>query len=635
MSGVFGVVDSTHDSEITPLLERMGKRMSHLPWYRVDTHCAEKEDIGFGRIGIDSQRNDSQPASSDDGQVILFVAGEFFYTDGNKQSLDREGVRLRGSSHAELALRLYETCGPKFVTQLEGTFCLAVWDRRRNRLIIANDRFGFQNLYYAHVGEKFLFSPEIKGILEDKTVSRNLNLTAISEYMRFQQLLGDKSFFEEVKLLPPASICILDVDSNHLTMECYWEWRSLNPLPEGLEIREVAFEAGRRLGRAVEERLAGAERPGLFLSGGLDSRCLLALAKNRSRPFTTITYGHPASRDFILASRSARIAGSRHHTFPYTDGFWIQDVVDLHLELVEGAHPWIHAHGLNILPDIRPLVDVGLNGFGGTILGGMFSNPRIVQSRDWEAFFVAMAQFYTQEHSWPSLTEAETRFVYAEPYRNDLPFLALDSLRNELERYAHSNMVLSSLFFNIHNHDRRLIFNHVLFCNAFLKIFYPFYDYRFVEFAVGILPAFKAGKQIHGLILEDSLPKLAHIPYEKTYRLPSSNKLLWLTQASVARVTRFLSNRMGIGKRLLTLHTHFELSLRHELREWAEGILFDERTASRGIFRPEAIRSLWVRHLSGLEVDTIGKIAPIMTLELMMRKFLDEPGSSVPATELE
>jgi asparagine synthase (glutamine-hydrolysing) len=624
MSGVFGVISDKDRSEISDLLNVMGKKMAHRPWYQVDTFSDEEAGVGLGRIGIGIFNPETQPIVSEDKSILLFMAGEFYDYTGLRSELERKGYHFRDFSDAEFALRLYQDRGPEFVKVVEGVFATAIWDRARQQLFIANDRFGFKPLYYAKYNRKFLFAPEIKGILADRTFSKKLNLAAVAEYMRFQQLLGEKTFFEDIILLEPASVLCLDCATFQLTRRTYWDWRSIRSRAERLDRREIAVETERLLQRAVNVRLERTEKPGIFLSGGLDSRTILALAARQYRPITSITYGHHACRDVYLAGRIARAAGTQHHFFELRDGNWVKDVAGFHLELVEGAHSWIHAHGLSILPQARQLIDVNLSGFGAGVMTGFFEKPSMIYAPDEEALVNAMFHHYTQRHSWPGLTETEAHGLYADGYSSLLNGLALNSLRAELAKFDHPDTRLRSFFFNLLNHDRRMILNFIVFNNSHIENRCPFDDYRLVEWAASLPMELKADKQIHRSILSHMAPRLALIPYDRTYRLPTDNGLLRGIHAMYTRTVYALGKRLKIGSPRPTLYADYENYLRYELRDWAEAILFDERTLARGIFRPEALRSLVDRHLSGREEWTIGKIAPLITFEMMMRRFFDE-----------
>lgn len=631
MSGVFGVIENRgRSTDSGRRLQVMGKCMTHRPWYQVDSFYDEQAGVGLGRIGIGIFNSEKQPVASEDGSIRLVMSGEFYYQADLRRELEKKGASLRDSGDAEFALRLYQDRGPDFVKAVEGAFVLALWDRPHNQILIANDRFGLKPLYYTQSDSGFLFAPELKGILADPDFSKKLNLTALAEYIRFQQLLGDKTFFEGIKLLQPASLVRLDCQTLQLTQDNYWDWRSIRSVEKAPDKREVVEETERLLRQAVNVRLESVARPGIFLSGGLDSRTLLALADRKYQPLTTLTYGHPDCRDVYLAARIARAAGARHYICELRDGNWVKEVAGFHLELTEGAHSWIHAHGLSTLPRTRELMDVNISGCGAGVMSGFFERSAMTRAPDEEALVSAMFHFYTQQHSWPGLTEAEAQTLYTDEYRALLSDLALNSLRAELARFGHSDTRLRSFFFHVFNHDRRMILNSIVFNNSHIENRLPFYDYRLVDWTASLPAELKNGKRLHRAILSRVAPALAVIPYDKDYRLPTTNRLMRAAHAAFDRSVGALQKQFGLARPRPTLYADYENYLRGELREWAETILFDKRTLARGIFRPEALRSLMDRHLAGYEEWTIGKIAPIMAIEMMLRRFYDPAEPALP-----
>jgi asparagine synthase (glutamine-hydrolysing) len=218
------------------------------------------------------------------------------------------------------------------------------------------------------------------------------------------------------------------------------------------------------------------------------------------------------------------------------------------------------------------------------------------------------------------LTEAEAQTLYSDQYRDSLRGLALRSIRREIDSFSHPDNQLRSLFFNLTNCDRRLYFNFVIFKGSHFENRCPFYDYSLVEWLAGLPLKQKINKKLHRSILSRRAPRLALIPYDKDYRLPVTNQFLREAHAIYTRVL----NKLGPVRWKPTLYADYENYLRCELRDWAEDILFDKRTLGRKIFRPEALRSLMDRHLAGHEEWTIGKIAPIITFEMMLRRYFDE-----------
>jgi asparagine synthetase B (glutamine-hydrolysing) len=292
------------------------------------------------------------------------------------------------------------------------------------------------------------------------------------------------------------------------------------------------------------------------------------------------------------------------------------------VDLVEGAHSWMHAHGLSILPEARQLIDVNLSGVAGAF-GDLFNKPGLAYAPDAEALLHNLYLFYTQQHAWPGLTDNEEHTLFTENYRQRLNGRAFESLRAELKHYQYLDPRLQSLVFNLDNHSRRMNHNLIIFNNSHFENRCPFFDYALTDWALQLPLELKIGKQLHLAVLHRAAPQFTRIPYDKDYRLPTHNRLLRQMHAAFDRSFGRLAQKMGYGYARHTVYADYENYLRGELRAWAEDILFDERTIARGIFRREALRSLMDRHLLGREPWVIGKFNAIISLEMVLRRFFD------------
>jgi asparagine synthase (glutamine-hydrolysing) len=225
----------------------------------------------------------------------------------------------------------------------------------------------------------------MKGILCDADFRKELNLAALAEYMRFQQLLGEKTFFEGVELLPYASLLQYNVQTDSLAIRPYW---GFSRIPEvSVTFEEAVEEIGRLLRQAVNRLASGPYRVGVYLNGGLDSRTILGMIDHEHFPVASITYGHRDCRDVVYAQRIARKAGSDHYWFEFKDGEWVREWADFHLELTEGFHSWLHLHGVSTLPQARQVIDGNLTGWAlDTSVGGHWWDPQLTRAVDGVAF---------------------------------------------------------------------------------------------------------------------------------------------------------------------------------------------------------------------------------------------------------
>ncbi|HEX2908935.1 MAG TPA: asparagine synthase-related protein [Phototrophicaceae bacterium] len=617
MSGLFGITGIS-PTETRLFLDAVTQHLSHRPWYLANTWTPPALPIGLGQLSIGILNREPQPIKSADGNLILFLSGEFY----NSAELRRElGLQQTPTTDADLALYAFQQYGIDFVHRLDGAFFIAIYDGVQQRLTLTNDRFGLYPHYYSVQAGQLAFAPEVKGVLCAPFISRRLNVTAAAEYFRFQQLLGEKTFHENITLFPYGSIAHFDLPTQTWAVSRYWDWDQIPDRPQ-VTFDEAVVEIGRLLRQAVARRTADDLRPGVFLSGGLDSRTLLGLIPPRPTPPVSASFGQRHSRDVYYADRIARAVGSNHHWFDLPDGRWVLDNLPLHFQLTEGFHSWIHMHSITMLPDLRPVMDYNLTGWdGGTVMGHPdHINPIYNRPIDKNSVLVESFKQFASAYTWPGLTEAEERLLYTEAFGQQALGRAFESMRAEFDRFWNFRQHYAAEFFYIVNHCWRSTGNMVATSRSHIEVRSPFWDYQLIDFMYSLKPEIRRDQLLYRHIITRELPRLARIPYDKKEFLPSVNPWLHRTQALSVQVQR----RLKLFPNRSTLYADYENYLRRDLRAWAENILYAPRTAERGILNPAFVRSLLERHLAGREPWTLGKIAPLLTFEMVMRELFDE-----------
>jgi asparagine synthase (glutamine-hydrolysing) len=524
-------------------------------------------------------------------------------------------------SDEHLALRYFELYGDQFASRLSGAFVIAIWNRARNQVIVTNDRFGLYPLYYSQDNRRLIFAPEVKGIFCDPDFHKEPNLTALAEYVRFQFLLGEKTFFEKIQLLPASAVLCYDLQENRLSMQSYWDFSQIPALPK-ITFDEAVEEAGRLLSEAIRKLTQGNYRYGIYLSGGLDSRAILGYFHLQKKPLTTITFGKPDSRDVVYARRLARKVASDHHYFPFQDGKWVAECAGFHLDLTEGFHSWIHQHGINILSQARQLIDVNISGFAGQETN--FEDEALLQAQDEAAFTSLLFQNLTQNTTWPSIHEGEARLLFTPRMAGMMSDLAFESFRAELAKFDHLPYALRAGAFSRLNPDRRMFQYYLVFHRSQIEMLTPFSDYAYMDFIFAIPHQMLFHRKLRKALILKSMPSLAGIPYDKENLPLTKSGTQRIAHQMIQRGKSYTNEHLArIFPEFATLNADYENWLRTDLRAWGEGILLGKQTLSRDIFNPEFLKSLWDRHQSGLEENFIGKIAPIMTWEMLMRRFYD------------
>jgi asparagine synthase (glutamine-hydrolysing) len=276
--------------------------------------CRGAAGLGHRRLAIIDLATGDQPMASDDGSMRIVFNGEIYNFRELRRDLEARGARFRTTSDTEVILRAYEAEGPDCVRRLRGMFAFAILDERARRLVLARDRAGIKPLVYAWNGQQLLFASEIKGILEDTTVARDLDLEALGQYLTFHYVPAPRTIFRSIRKLPPASTLVLSLDGGEPVMSRYWSLR-FEPDARVAE-REWVERLRAELADAVQCHMISDVPIGAFLSGGVDSSTVVALmAQASSAPIRTFSIGFDES-DFDEL-RFARQVAARYGTDHY------------------------------------------------------------------------------------------------------------------------------------------------------------------------------------------------------------------------------------------------------------------------------------------------------------------------------
>jgi asparagine synthase (glutamine-hydrolysing) len=623
MSGVFAIAGTYGGEPAAPALARMGARLVHRPWQRVDHTADPQSPIGLGRVARAAFNRDTQPVTAADGALSAVFSGIIWAADasGAAPSPDRAD-----EDAARLIFAAYEEAGPRFAARLAGEFAIALWDRRSESLLVATDRYGSYPIYYARAGDTLLVAPTMNALFTWPALRKRLDEIAMASYLRFQCVLGERTFFADVHLLAPGTVLSYALRTETLSLARYWDLADV-PTAAPIPVGEAVEETHRRIDVAVRRRLALARRPGLYLSGGLDSRLLLGIATAQGRRCATITFGQRRARDVVYAAALARRAGTEHHWFPLDAGGWVSEHAEEHLALTEGFQSWAHAHGISTLAAAREIVDVALTGFGGdAVIGGLPRELGRFSDTDDAALLAAeLFEFFTHRHTWPGLSEAEEHVLYAPGTAHRVRGAAFDAIRAEADAVVHCRPALRPECVELRNHAFRFINHRTVVGRSHVEMPSPFYDYAVVDFAYALPPERRAHRALERAILDRCAPRLCTVPNAGDGFLPTSRRRARTAHAWLTRLRRKMNAHVAaVWPEPVDPYADYEHYLRTDLYAWAEDLLLGPRTRARGLFNPQFLALLWQRMQSGCEPDIIGKLAPIMTYEHLLRRFVDE-----------
>lgn len=296
MCGIVGVAYRHGEPVPAGLLQRMTDIIAHRGPDSEGQYTDGCVGLGHRRLAIiDLSPAGHQPMASEDGEVVLVFNGEIYNFQRLRVELESCGHLFHSQTDTEVIIHAYEEWGDACVQRFNGMFAFALWDRRRRRLFLARDRYGVKPLYWYHHGSIFLFASEIKAILEHPGVRRAICPQALNEYFSFQNVFTDLTLFEGIRLLPPATTLSLEVEgTTPPRLHCYWDYPF--PLEPLCDSEADAVERLHHLfAQAVTRQLISDVPVGAYLSGGMDSGSITAVASRHVERLTTFTGGFDLS----------------------------------------------------------------------------------------------------------------------------------------------------------------------------------------------------------------------------------------------------------------------------------------------------------------------------------------------------
>ncbi|UCH88145.1 MAG: asparagine synthase (glutamine-hydrolyzing) [Thermoplasmata archaeon] len=288
MCGICGIYNFNQNATIDKsVLKNMCRIIRHRGPDDEGYYTDDKIGLGMRRLSIIDLETGNQPIHNEDESVWIVFNGEIYNFKELRADLETKGHKFYTLSDTESIVHLYEEMGGKCVDKLNGMFAFAIWDSKKNLLLLARDRLGIKPLHYALMEDKILFGSEIKAILQYPDLNLKLDISALNDFLTFEWVPAPKTIFMEIQKLPPGYI--LTIRKGKAKIEKYWD---LDFKEGGKSEEQYEQEIYQNLKRSVEYRMISDVPLGAFLSGGIDSSAIVALMSELSeQPVKTFTIG--------------------------------------------------------------------------------------------------------------------------------------------------------------------------------------------------------------------------------------------------------------------------------------------------------------------------------------------------------
>jgi len=619
MCGICGLVAGEREwGPDREAVARMSGRLVHRGPDDDGLFCEGPVALAARRLSIIDLAGGHQPIENEDGSAVVVQNGEIYNYRELKRELEGRGHRFATDCDTEVLVHGYEEWGEAFVERLRGMFAIALWDKRRQRLLLARDRFGIKPLYYRHVGGSLAFASELKAMLEQPGFSREIDPRAVAAYLAFNSIPAPLTIFKEARKLPPGHL--LTWEGGEVALRRY---ARPGPPPSG-EFRggsaeELAAELREVLDDSVRAHLVADVPVGVLLSGGVDSGGLAALASDHvGEPLRTFSIGFE-EEGFNELSRARLVAeryGTAHHELVVRP-----DAVELLPKLVEAFdEPFGDSSALPtyLVSELAVgEVKVALSGEGGDeLFGGYYTYVADLLARrvgrlsalarplaealpsrtdrvgfDYKAKRFARAAALPpleRHHGWKEIFSPQARADLAGPAAS-----AWDPLDLYRERYAETAGAeplarMQDVDLGIYLADDLLVKTDRLSMGHSLELRVPFLDPEVAEFAFSLPTNLKvrglSKKRLLRQALEPLLPREILHGRKQGFSIPIA---AWL---------------------------------RGPLEPFAREVLAPSAVARQGLLDPAAVTPILNRHISGQE-DLSRQIWGLMALTLWFGRY--------------
>jgi asparagine synthase (glutamine-hydrolysing) len=295
MCGITGLINLNGAPVSSVVLKKMTDVIAHRGPDGEGQWIEGNIGIGHRRLAIiDISPAGHQPMISADHRYVLSFNGEIYNFRELRTELEAAGYWFRSKTDSEVVLHALAHWGTGALLKFNGMFALALWDRKERTLLLARDRYGIKPLYYALQGNTFAFGSEQKAITAQPGFNRRLNKPALLEYFTFQNIFTDQTLLEEVHILKAGHYATLDTQSTVFSTQQYWDYRFREP-EHAASKQEYLEELDRLFNQAVNRQLVSDVELGAYLSGGMDSGAITAIAAQQFPYLKTFTCGFDLS----------------------------------------------------------------------------------------------------------------------------------------------------------------------------------------------------------------------------------------------------------------------------------------------------------------------------------------------------
>jgi asparagine synthase (glutamine-hydrolysing) len=495
MPGLVGFTDKQREYHVD-MLEKMRMLLKHSDDYMDDELYSNLIVYGSRtHLGIIDQGKQPYVCNN---QIVSWMTGELYNQDELKSK-----YHVPSTNDNELLANCYSVCRSFFfLKDIDGHYASVIYDKKNNEVHLITDRYGFKRLYWGRIGNDLIWSSELKGFIGHSQFRPVIDQQAVQEFFNVGYQLENRTWFESIELVPPGAVLTFDVERTNINIFRYWSWHEILPFSGHIDERAVIEELARLFQQSVLDRANNNERIGITLSGGLDSRAILAAMPDDYKPLHAFTFGKKGCDDIRFASKAAKVKGAVHHIYELNRKQWILPRVG-NVWFSDGSFSLLDMHGLEFLEAYKLITDFQMDGLAGDlVLGGSYLRySHLDRKIDSEII--------------KNITGAEIDNKYEDTWY----------MINKTDPYF------------INNRVRRFTSSYLMATSRKIEVRYPFWSNGLIDFVYSLPDTLRYKSYIYKKMLLYAFPKYyENIPWQKTGypirysgllgQLASSNKRL-------------------------------------------------------------------------------------------------------------
>jgi len=547
MPGLIGFIDKHHKYNGNMLLI-MRDLLKHFDNY-VDDELYYDENIYASRTHLGVINQGKQPYIFNNC-LFSWMEGEFY----NQEEL-KSKYNVDSETDNELFSNIYNsTRSFKFLKDIDGYYAAVLYDKKENKVYLITDRYGFKPLYWGIIDDDLVWSSELKGFLGHIDFKPIIDRQAVEDFFCIGYQLENRTWFEGIELVPPASILTFDLKKAKVESRHYWNWREIKPIRGTIDERELAEELGNLFKQSVRRRVNKNERIGIALSGGLDSRAILAAVPEDYESLHTFTFGQEGCDEIKIARKASDIKGAKHHAFKLNSNNWFMPRIN-GVWKSDGSLNLLHMHGIEFYDEYKSYIDFSLNGFAGDIvLGGSYLGKFNLDEKI-DSLIVKNITLSEVEisdfNNWYMINKTDPYFI-----------------NNRVRRFTNGGLILLA---------------------KLIEVRMPFWSNKLIDFIYSIPDLLRYDNYIYNKMLLITFPDYyIKIPWQKTgFPISYPKRFVELAKLKNRVVNRLKrkSKRLGFNFKNLRDYANYSAWTRHE-PAWS---FLEEVLLSKDAMYPEYI----------------------------------------------